>query len=85
MVHLLKRPIHELLQLENLNGGSLRLLVLRRENGKVDAERALVTPIPLSGSLSTTDFDRSKWEIMYSLFVEEGLIEPSKCVSRKDA
>jgi hypothetical protein len=52
---------------------------------KVDAKRALVTPIPLSGSLSTTDFDRSKWEIMYSLFVEEGLIEPSKCVSRKDA
>jgi hypothetical protein len=48
---------------------------------KVDAKRALVTPIPRGGSLSAADFDRSEWEIMYPLFVEEGLIDPSKHVS----
>jgi hypothetical protein len=51
---------------------------------KVDTERALVAPIPCGGSLSTTDFDRSEWEIIYPLFVEEGLVDPSKRVSRKD-
>jgi hypothetical protein len=51
---------------------------------KVDAKRALVTPIPRGGSLSAADFDRSEWEIMYPLFVEEGLVDPSKHVSRKD-
>jgi hypothetical protein len=37
---------------------------------KVDAERALAGPIPCGGSLSSVDFDRSDWEIMYPLFVE---------------
>jgi hypothetical protein len=50
-----------------------------------DAERALVTPIPRGGSISTTDFDRSEWEIMYPLFLEEGLVIPSERVSKKDA
>jgi hypothetical protein len=52
---------------------------------KIDAECALAAPMPCSGSLSTADFDKSEWEIMYPLFVEEGLIGPSKCVNRKDA
>jgi hypothetical protein len=37
---------------------------------KVNAERALAGPIPCGGSLSSVDFDRSDWEIMYPLFVE---------------
>jgi hypothetical protein len=52
---------------------------------KIAAEHALPMPIPCCGSLSTTDFNRSEWEIMYLLFVEEGLIDPSECVSRKGA
>jgi hypothetical protein len=52
---------------------------------KVDAERALVVPILRGGSISAADFDRSEWEIKYPLFVEEGLIDPSKHVSQKDA
>jgi hypothetical protein len=52
---------------------------------KVDTERALVAPTPHGGSLSVADFDRSKWEIMYPLFVVEGLIDPSECVNREDA
>jgi hypothetical protein len=42
-------------------------------------------PIPCGGSLSAVDFDRSEWEIMYPLFVEEGLVDPFKHVSQKDA
>jgi hypothetical protein len=37
------------------------------------------------GSLSAADFDKSKWEIMYPLFVEEGLVGPFESVNRKDA
>jgi hypothetical protein len=33
-------------------------------------------------SLSTADFDRSEWEIMYPLFVVEGLVDPSEHVNR---
>jgi hypothetical protein len=32
---------------------------------------------PHSGPLSTTDFDLAEWEIMYSRFVDEGLVDPS--------
>jgi hypothetical protein len=52
---------------------------------KIDAERALAVPTPRGGSLSTADFDKSEWEIMYPSFVEEGLVGPSECVNRKNA
>jgi hypothetical protein len=45
---------------------------------RIDADRALATPMPCG------DFDRSEWEIMYPLFVEEGLVDPSKRVNRED-
>jgi hypothetical protein len=51
---------------------------------KIDAERALAVPTPHGGSLSVVNFDKSKWEIIYPLFVEEGLIDPSDRVNRKD-
>jgi hypothetical protein len=57
----------------------------KSKNTKVDTECTLVMPNPRSGSLSAADFDRSKWETMYPPFVEEGLIDPSKHVSQKDA
>jgi hypothetical protein len=83
MTHLLDGPIHELLHLKNLSSGSLRLLVLRGENQRrqVDAEHALAVHIPCGGSLFAADFDRSEWEIMYPLSVEEGPIDPSEHVS----
>jgi hypothetical protein len=49
---------------------------------KVDAEHALEMPACLGSSLSTADFDRSEWEIMYPLFVVEDLIDPSERVNR---
>jgi hypothetical protein len=49
------------------------------------AKRALAAPTPRGGLLSATDFDKSEWEIMYPLSVEEGLIGPSEYVNRKDA
>jgi hypothetical protein len=52
---------------------------------KIDAERALVAPTPRGGSLFAADFDKSEWEIMYPLFVKEGLVVPSECVNRKNA
>jgi hypothetical protein len=51
---------------------------------KIDAGCALVAPMPHGGSLSAADFNKSEWEIMYPLFVEEGLVDPSECVNRKD-
>jgi hypothetical protein len=51
----------------------------------IDAERALATPTLRGGSLSASDFDKSEWEIMYPLFIEEGLVGRSECVNRKDA
>jgi hypothetical protein len=48
---------------------------------KIDAEHALVAPTPRSGLLYTADFDRSEWEIMYPLFVEEGLVDSSERVN----
>jgi hypothetical protein len=58
---------------------------LRKSNKtKIDAERALAVRTPHGGSLWASYFDRSEWEIMYPLFVMEGLIDPSERVSRKD-
>jgi hypothetical protein len=42
---------------------------------KINAECALAAPSPRGGALSTTDFDPTKWEIMYPCFVEEGLVD----------
>jgi hypothetical protein len=52
---------------------------------KIDVKRAFAAPTPRGGSLSAGDFDKSEWDIMYPLFVEEGLVGPSECVNRKDA
>jgi hypothetical protein len=51
---------------------------------KIDAEHALAAPMPRGGLLSATDFDKSEWEIMCPLFVEDGLVGPSECVNRED-
>jgi hypothetical protein len=50
---------------------------------KVDAECAFATLVSRGGSLCAADFDKSAWEIMYPLFVEEGLVAPSECVRWK--
>jgi hypothetical protein len=52
---------------------------------KIDIECTFAAPTPHGGSLSASDFDKSKWEIMYPLFVEEGLVGPFECVNREDA
>jgi hypothetical protein len=57
----------------------------RSKKVKVDIERALEIPVPHVGQLSTADFDRSEWEIMYPLFVVEGLVDPSERVNRGSA
>jgi hypothetical protein len=49
---------------------------------KVDVNRALGAPVPRDGSLSTVDFDKFEWEIVYPLFVAEGLVDPSMRVNR---
>jgi hypothetical protein len=54
----------------------------RSKKVKVDVERTLEMLTPCGSSLSTADFDRSEWEIMYLLFVAEGLIDPSEHVNR---
>jgi hypothetical protein len=51
---------------------------------KIDAEHALAAPMPRGGLLSATDFDKSEWEIMCPLFVEDDLVGPSECVNRED-
>jgi hypothetical protein len=51
---------------------------------KVDAKCALAVATPRSGLVSTTNFHRYEWQIMYPLFIEEGLVGPSECVNRKD-
>jgi hypothetical protein len=55
----------------------------RSKKMKVDVDRALAASAPCDGSLSTTDFDKSEWEIMYPHFVVESLIDPSACVIRR--
>jgi hypothetical protein len=52
---------------------------------KIDAERALAAATSRGGSLSTPYFDKSKWEIMYPLFVEGGIVDSSEHVNGKDA
>jgi hypothetical protein len=52
---------------------------------KIDAKGALVTPTSHDGSLSTANFDKFEWEIMYPLFVEDGLVDSFERVNRKDA
>jgi hypothetical protein len=42
-----------------------------------------VAPMARDGSLSAAGFDKTEWEIMYPLFVVEGLVDPSGCVSQK--
>lgn len=44
----------------------------------INAERVPVAPLSCGGSLSATDFEKSKWKIMYPLFVKEGLVDPSE-------
>jgi hypothetical protein len=51
---------------------------------KIDVEHALAMPTWRGGSISAIDFEKSKWDIMYPLFVEEGLVGPFECVNRKD-
>jgi hypothetical protein len=55
----------------------------RKSKTKIDAECTLAVPTPRGESLSTADFDKSEWKIMYFLFTEEGLIGPSECVNKK--
>jgi hypothetical protein len=49
----------------------------RSKKAKVDVDRALAAAAPHNGSLSTAVFDKSEWEIMYPLFVAEGVVDPS--------
>jgi hypothetical protein len=51
---------------------------------KIDIDRALAVPAAQDGTLSTAGFDRSKWEIMYPLFIAKGLIDTYARVNRKD-
>jgi hypothetical protein len=57
----------------------------RSKEMKIDAERALAAPTSRGGSLSTVNFNMLEWEIMYPLFVEEGLVDSSEHVNGKDA
>jgi hypothetical protein len=50
----------------------------------IDVEHALAAPSPRGGALSTADFDPSEWEIVYPRFIEEGLVDPSGCVNKKN-
>jgi hypothetical protein len=56
----------------------------RSRKTMIVAKRALAAPTPRGGLLSATDFEKSEWEIMYPLSVEEGLIGPSEYVNKKD-
>jgi hypothetical protein len=55
------------------------------KKSKIVAEHALIAPASCLGSLSATNFDKSEWETTYPLFVQEGLVDPSKRVNRKNA
>jgi hypothetical protein len=52
---------------------------------KIVAEGYLAAPTSRGGLLSTTDVDKLEWEIMYPLFVKEGLMDSSERVNGKDA
>jgi hypothetical protein len=51
---------------------------------KTTAECALAAPSPCGGQLFVTDFDQSRWEIMYPHFVEEGLVDPCNRANKKN-
>jgi hypothetical protein len=51
---------------------------------KIDAKHTLAVPTPRGGLLSTADFDKSEWEILYPLSVEEGLIDSFERVNLMD-
>jgi hypothetical protein len=54
----------------------------RSKKMKVDVDYALAESTPYSGSVSTADFNKSEWKIMYPLFMAEGLIDPPTHVIR---
>jgi hypothetical protein len=56
----------------------------RSKRAKVDADHALAASAPCDGSLSIADFDKLEWEILYPLFVAEGLVDPSARVIRRN-
>jgi hypothetical protein len=56
----------------------------RSKKAKVYVDRALAASTPCSGSLLTADFAKSEWEIMYPLFMAEGLIDSPACVIRQN-
>jgi hypothetical protein len=51
---------------------------------KVAAETASVAPLLHDGPLSATNFDQSKWEIMYPRFIEEGLVDAPGRANKKN-
>jgi hypothetical protein len=69
--------------IDDLIHGQLCLRKSKKSN--IDVERALTAPASRGGSLSATDFDRSKWEILCLLFLEEGLVDLFECVNRNNA
>jgi hypothetical protein len=56
----------------------------RSKKTKVDIDRALAMPATHDGSVSAAGFSMSEWEIMYPLFVVEGLVVTSTLAKRKD-
>jgi hypothetical protein len=51
---------------------------------KVDIDCALAATAAHDGPLLAVGFARSEWEIVYPLFVAEGLVDTSARVNRKD-
>jgi hypothetical protein len=51
---------------------------------KINAERSLAAPSPRGGAICATDVNPFEWEIMYPYFVEEGLVDPSGRVNKKN-
>jgi hypothetical protein len=58
------------------------LHVKKSKKSKVDVSLALV---PHSGCIFAPGFDKSEWEIMYQLFVSEGIYDTSEGVDRESA
>jgi hypothetical protein len=51
---------------------------------KINAECTLTSPLLRGDALFAADFDHSEWEIMYPHFVEEGLVDPSDRVNKRN-
>jgi hypothetical protein len=86
MAHLLDSPVHELLHPENLSGRTLCLLVLRR--GNLRRQRLMLSMLLRRPLHAVVHFPplisigpNGK---LCTLFVTEGLIDPSERVSWKD-